>query len=74
LAQVDLLTAGKQEHTPQQAPGPVIAVTAHLSFIGGHGCDKPHIEASQPHTISYSVDFAQFLSAILACSTETVLV
>ena len=31
-----------------------------------------HTEASRPHTISHPVDFAQFVSAILACLAETV--
>ena len=82
LAQVDLLprewwsvthwTADKREHTPQQGPGPMMVVTAHLSFAGEHGCDEPHGEASRPHATSHPVDFAQFLSAILACPAETV--
>ena len=82
LAQVDLLprerwlvthwTAGKQEQALQQGPGPMMAVTAHLSFVGEHGCDEPRTEASRPHKISHPVDFAQFLSAILACLAEMV--
>ena len=81
-AQMDLLprerwsvthwTADKQEQTLQQGPGPIMAVTAHLSFVGELGCDEPHAEASRPHTISHPVDFAQFLSVILACLAETV--
>ena len=51
----------------------MMAVVAHLSFVGEHGCDEPHDEASRPHMISHPVDFAQFLSAILACPAETVL-
>ena len=84
LAQVDLLprerwsvthwTADKRVHAPQQGPGPTMAVTAHLSFVGEHGCEEPRTEASRPHTISHPVDFAQFLSDILACLAETVLV
>ena len=82
LARVDLLprerwsvthwTADKREHTPQQGPGPMIVVAAHSSFAGERCCDEPHGEASRPHTISHPVDFAQFLSAILACPAETV--
>ena len=82
LAQVDLLprerwsvthwTADKQEQTLQQGPDPMMAVTAHLSFIGEQGCDEPRTEASRPRTLSHPVDFAQFLSAILACLAETV--
>ena len=63
----------KQEQTPQQGPGLMTAVAAHLSSAGEHGCDEPHDEASRLHTISHPVDFAQFLSAILACLAETVL-
>ena len=51
-----------------------MAVTAHLSFAGEHGCNKPHDGVSRPHTISHPVNFTQFLSAILACPAETVLV
>ena len=71
LAQVDLLprewwsvthwTAEKWEHTPQQGPGPI------MSFVGERGYNEPHDEASRPHMISHPVNFAQFLSAILAC-------
>ena len=77
LAQEDLLpreqwsvthwTADKQEQTLQLGPGPMMAVTTHLSFVGEYGCDEPRTETSRPHTISHPVDFAQFLSAILAC-------
>ena len=62
----------KREQTPQQGPGLMMAVAVHLSFAGEHGCDEPHDEASRLHTISHPVDFAQFLSAILACPAETV--
>ena len=82
LAQVDLRPRGqwsvthstvdKQEQTLQQEPGPMMAVTAQLSFVGEHGCDEPRTEASRPHKISHPVDFAQFLSAILACLAEMV--
>ena len=82
LAQVDLLprewwsvthwTADKQEQTLQQGPGAMMAVTAHLSFVGEYSCNKPRTEASRPHTISHPVDFAQFLSAILTCLAEMV--
>ena len=67
-------TANKREQTPQQGPSLMMAVTAHLSSAGEQGCDEPHIEASRPHMISHPVDFAQFLSAIPACSAEMVLV
>ena len=83
LVQVDFLpqewwlathwTANKWEQTPQQGPGLMMVVTAHLSFAGEHSCDKPHDETSQPHMISHPVDFAKFLSAILAFPAETVL-
>jgi len=49
------------------------AVTAHLSFVGEHGCDEPHDGVSQPHTISHPVDLAQFLPLILTCPAEMVL-
>ena len=65
-------TAEKWGHTPQQGSGLMMMVAAHLSFAGAHGCDEPHDEASRPHTISHSVDLAQFLSATLACPAETV--
>ena len=64
-------TVDKQEQTLQQGPGPMMAVTAHLSFVGEHGY-KPRTEVSRPHTISHPVNFAKFLSAILACLAETV--
>ena len=80
--QVDLLpqeqwsathwTVDKREHAPQQGPGPMMTVTVHLSFADEHGCDESHIEACRPYTVSHPVDFAQFLSAILACPVETV--
>ena len=66
-------TADKWGHTPQEGSGLMMVVAAHLSFTGEHGCDEPHGEVSRPHTISHPVDFAQFLSAILACPAETVL-
>ena len=65
-------TVDKQEQTLQQGRGPMMAVTAHLSFVGELGCNEPRTEASLPHTISHPVDFTQFLSAILACPAETV--
>ena len=78
-AQVDLrprerwsVTHWTVEQTLQQGPGQMMAVTAHLSFVGELGCDEPCTEAFLPHTISHPVDFAQFLSAILACPAETV--
>ena len=84
LAQVELLpweqwsathwTADKREQTPQQGPGLMMAVTAHLSSAAEQGCNEPHIEASRPHIFSHLVDFAQFLSAIPACPAETILV
>ena len=68
LMRVDLLlrerqsvthwTADKWGHTPQEGSGLMMVMAAHLSFTGEHG------EAS--------VDFAQFLSAILACPAKTV--
>ena len=64
-------TADKQEQILQQGPGPMMAVTAHLSFVGEHGYE-PRTEVSRPHTISHPVNFAKFLSAILACLAETV--
>ena len=82
-AQVELLpgerwsvthsTADKREQTPQQGRGLMMAVAAHLSLTGEHGCDEPLIEASRPHMISHPVDFAQFFSTIPACPAETVL-
>ena len=82
LTRVDLLlrerqsvthwTADKWGHTPQEGSGLMMVVAAHLSFTGEHGCDEPHGKASRPHTISHPVDFAQFLSAILACPAKTV--
>ena len=66
-------TADKWGHTPQQGSGLMMMVAAHLSFAGAHGCDEPHDKASRPHTISHPVDFAHFLSAILARPAETVL-
>ena len=83
LAQVDLLlrerwsgthwTVDKRGQTPQQGPGLMMAVAAHLSSAGEHSCDESHDGASRPHTISLPVDFAQCLSATLACPAETVL-
>ena len=83
LAQLDLLlrerwsaihwTVDKREQTPLQGPGLTMAPAIHLSSAGEHGCDEPHDEASRLHTISHPVNFAQFLSVILACPAETVL-
>ena len=83
LARVDLLlweqwlathwTVDKWEQTPQQGPGLMMAVVVHLSSAGEHGCDELHDEVSRLHTISHPVDFAQFLSAILASPAEMVL-
>ena len=80
LAQVDLLsqerrsathwTADKWEHTPQQGPGLMMVVVAHLSFI--YCLSDPHDKASRPHTISHPVTFTHFLSVILACPAERV--
>ena len=84
LEQVDLLprerwsathcNADKGEQTAQQGPGLMMAVTTCLFFVGEHGCDDRHDEVSRPHTISHPVDFAQFLSTILACPAEIALV
>ena len=83
LMQVDLLlqerwsathwTAEEREQTPQQGPGLMMVVTAHLSSVSEHDCDDPHDGVSRPHTISHPVDFAQLLSAILTSPAETVL-
>ena len=80
LAQVKLLpweqwaathwTVDKREQTPQQGPGLMMAVTAHLSSAGEEGFDEAHFEASRPHIISHLIDFAQFLSAIPACQAR----
>ena len=64
LAKVDLLprerwsathwTSDKREQTPQQGPGLMMALAAHLSFAGEHGCNEPHDVASRPHDLSCS--------------------
>ena len=73
LAQVDLLlrerwsathwTVDKREQTPQQGPGLMMAVAAHLSSAGEHSCDEPHDEVSRLHTIFHPVDFLRIFSA-----------
>ena len=70
----NLFDCGQTGREPEQGPGLMIAVTAHLSFAGEHDCDEPHDEASRPHMISHPVEAVEFFSVILACLAKAVLV